>query len=186
VVALVDDLFGIQCRGGCSCAGPYGHRLLGIDQDRARELASQAVDGWLGVKPGWTRLSFSFYLSEPVFDYLVEAVHLAAAYGARLLPAYRLDPRSGLWRHPDAPAPPVGLGRISYDDAGRLRHPGAAPRRVPEHALPGYLQRARAILAAVPSGNGHEHPAVPVPDRFERLRWFELPHACLATPAPER
>ncbi|MEZ5271461.1 MAG: aminotransferase class V-fold PLP-dependent enzyme [Ilumatobacteraceae bacterium] len=34
VVALLSDLFGIQSRGGCSCAGPYGHRLLGIDPAR--------------------------------------------------------------------------------------------------------------------------------------------------------
>jgi selenocysteine lyase/cysteine desulfurase len=52
VVALLNDLFGIQARGGCSCAGPYGHRLLGIDPDRANAFASQAVAGWLGIKPG--------------------------------------------------------------------------------------------------------------------------------------
>ena len=38
VVAILNDLFGIQARGGCSCAGPYGHRLLGIDLDRSEEL----------------------------------------------------------------------------------------------------------------------------------------------------
>jgi hypothetical protein len=49
MVALLNDLFGIQSRGGCSCAGPYGHRLLGIDLDRARQFAGCAVDGWLGA-----------------------------------------------------------------------------------------------------------------------------------------
>src|SRR5262249_49146646 len=56
VVALLSDLFGIQCRGGCSCAGPYGHDLLGIDDVQARDFAAQAASGWLGVKPGWTRV----------------------------------------------------------------------------------------------------------------------------------
>jgi hypothetical protein len=65
---------------------------LGID--RARDLAGQAVDGWLGIKPGWTRLSFSLYLWEPVFNY-VAAVHLVATHGARLLPEDRFDPASG-------------------------------------------------------------------------------------------
>ena len=43
VVALLNDLFGIQCRGGCSCAGPYGHRLLDIGIERARDFAGRAV-----------------------------------------------------------------------------------------------------------------------------------------------
>ena len=42
VVALLNDLFGIQARGGCSCAGPYGHRLLGIGPERSRALNEQA------------------------------------------------------------------------------------------------------------------------------------------------
>ncbi|MFL6172615.1 MAG: aminotransferase class V-fold PLP-dependent enzyme, partial [Marmoricola sp.] len=52
VVALLNDLFGIQSRGGCSCAGPYGHDLLGIGPREAERLAAQAVAGRLGVKPG--------------------------------------------------------------------------------------------------------------------------------------
>lgn len=115
VVSVLNDLFGIQSRGGCSCAGPYGHRLLGIGPDLAHEFAGQAVEGYLGVKPGWTRLSFSFYLSEPEFAYLVEAVQLVATYGERLLPEYRFDPRSGLWRHRDAPEPPERLDRFGFD-----------------------------------------------------------------------
>jgi selenocysteine lyase/cysteine desulfurase len=181
VVALLNDLFGIQCRGGCSCAGPYGHRLLGIDQDRAHQLASQAVDGWLGIKPGWTRLSFSFYLSEAVFDYLVAAVHLVATHGARLLPAYQFDPGSGLWRHRDAPPPPTSLRRLAYDADGRLCGQGGGPHLpVPDSALAGYLREAGVILAAHPAAGGQEHPGAAVPDGFERLRWFELPDACLA------
>jgi hypothetical protein len=150
VVALLNDLFGIQCRGGCSCAGPYGHRLLGIDLDHANAFASQAAAGWLGIKPGWTRLSFSFYLSEPVFDYIVEAVHLVATHGARLLGDYRFDPRSGLWRHHRAPLPPPGLSRIVDDREGGLGRPEAAAGRAPERALDGYLRQARQILAARP------------------------------------
>jgi selenocysteine lyase/cysteine desulfurase len=55
VVALLNDLFGIQARGGCSCAGPYGHRLLGIGPERSRALSEQAGHGYLGIKPGWVR-----------------------------------------------------------------------------------------------------------------------------------
>jgi selenocysteine lyase/cysteine desulfurase len=178
VVALLNDLFGIQARGGCSCAGPYGHRLLGIDLDRAHQLASLAVDGWLGIKPGWTRLSFSFYLSEAAFDYVVEAVHLVATHGARLLEQYRFDPRSGLWQHRNAAAPPVSLRRLSYDADGRLCHPFGGHRRLPDSMLAPYLRQAEAIFAAHPLPNGDERAAT-VFDEFEWLRWFELPHVCL-------
>jgi selenocysteine lyase/cysteine desulfurase len=180
VVALLNDLFGIQARGGCSCAGPYGHRLLGIDPDHANAFASQAVAGWLGIKPGWVRLSFSFYLSEAEFDYLVDAVHLVASHGARLLPDYRFDPRSGLWRHRHAPPPPpAGLSGLLHDRDGRLRRPEAAAGRAPERVLDGHLRQARQILAARPDpdGDGQVLPVLSGP--LERLRWFELPPACL-------
>jgi selenocysteine lyase/cysteine desulfurase len=175
VVALLNDLFGIQARGGCSCAGPYGHRLLGIDPRRARALAAEAVDGRLGIKPGWARLSFSFYLSEPEFAYLVEAVHLVAAYGARLLPEYRFDPATGLWRHREAPVPPVSLAASAPWDGGGSE-PVRPAGRDPE-ALYRYLAEARAIL-----GGRSIVDAEParVGERFDALRWFELPACCVS------
>jgi hypothetical protein len=106
VVAMLNDLFGIQARGGCSCAGPYGHRLLGIDPDRSRALNDQAGQGWMGIKPGWVRLSFNYFIDDEVADFLVEAVGLLATSGHRLLGDYRFDPRSGHWRHRNAPPDP--------------------------------------------------------------------------------
>jgi selenocysteine lyase/cysteine desulfurase len=96
VVAVLNDLFGIQARGGCSCAGPYGHRLLAIDAHRSQALAEQARRGYLGVKPGWARVSFNYFISDTVCDYLIEAVDLVATHGHRLLGDYRFDPRAGL------------------------------------------------------------------------------------------
>jgi selenocysteine lyase/cysteine desulfurase len=178
VVALLSDLFGIQARGGCSCAGPYGHQLLGIDQQRARDFACQAVDGFLGIKPGWTRLSFSFCQSEEAFRYIVAAVHLVATHGHRLLGHYRFDPYSGLWSHRDAPAPPASLDRLLSSGGGSLQR---LRRGVPDSELPRYLRQAEAVLAApraAPAADGV------LADPLERLRWFELRGECLtATPA---
>jgi selenocysteine lyase/cysteine desulfurase len=179
VVALLNDLFGIQARGGCSCAGPYGHQLLGIDPDRANRFASLASRGWLGIKPGWTRVSFSFYLPEPVFEYIVEAVHLAATHGARLLPDYQFDPRSGLWRHRRALAPEVSLRQLSYHPERQLDAPRGEAPRVPDTALVEHLRQAAAILEARPHVNGHGQAATVPVEGFERLRWFELPRACV-------
>ncbi len=64
VVAVLNDLFGIQARGGCSCAGPYGHRLLGIDLERSHEFEREITRGCEGIKPGWTRVSFNYFISE--------------------------------------------------------------------------------------------------------------------------
>ena len=95
VVALLSDLFGIQSRGGCSCAGPYGHRLLGIDIERSHEFEQEITHGCEGIKPGWTRVSFNYFISEAVFQYLVDAVDLVAEHGWKLLPEYRFDPAIG-------------------------------------------------------------------------------------------
>jgi hypothetical protein len=178
VVAVLNDLLGIQSRGGCACAGPYGHRLLGIELDRARDLASKTVDGWLGIKPGWTRVSFSFYLSEPAFEYIVAAVHLVGTFGARLLPEYRFEPRTGVWRHRNATAPPSVLEGLSYDDGGRLRRPGNGHRRVADDLLTRYLRQSEVALAARPPAVA-DAPRATMPDDLERLRWFELPEVCL-------
>ncbi|MCI0689756.1 MAG: aminotransferase class V-fold PLP-dependent enzyme [Sporichthyaceae bacterium] len=178
VVALLSDLFGIQARGGCSCAGPYGHRLLGIDHDLARGFADQTVDGWLGIKPGWVRLGFSFYQPESLVDYVISAVHLVATHGANLLPLYRFDPHTGRWQHRAAQPPAVDLDQVWYDPDGRLRHPEHGLRRASERVLAGYLRQAEATLTAHRYPNGHGQPGS-VTDPFDRLRWFELPPVCL-------
>ncbi len=69
VVALLNDLFGIQARGGCSCAGPYGHRLLGIDVERSHEYERAITAGCEGIKPGWVRVNFNYFIDEEVFRF---------------------------------------------------------------------------------------------------------------------
>jgi selenocysteine lyase/cysteine desulfurase len=151
VVALLSDLFGIQARGGCSCAGPYGHRLLGIDDADARRHAAQAVAGWLGSKPGWTRLSFSYYLSEEMFEYVVAAVHLVAEHGWRLLPQYRFDRQSGLCSHLRQSAPVPRLTDLLTDlRADAERPPAAVPTRTTRADLAEHLRAAAAILGLDP------------------------------------
>lgn len=57
IVRLLSDRFGIQTRGGCSCAGTYGHILLGVDQETSKEITCQIDEGDLSRKPGWVRIS---------------------------------------------------------------------------------------------------------------------------------
>jgi selenocysteine lyase/cysteine desulfurase len=181
VVAVLNDLFGIQARGGCSCAGPYGHRLLGIDVERSHEFEREIARGCEGIKPGWTRVSFNYFISETVFRYIVDAVDLVACEGWRLLPTYRFDPETGLWRHRDgAVEPPFRLGDLAYETTtGVLLVPELPHDRAPESALAGYLEEARRLLAEAPGWDG-DGAGPGVSDDFEQLRWFELPSASLA------
>jgi selenocysteine lyase/cysteine desulfurase len=179
VVALLNDLFGIQSRGGCSCAGPYGHRLLGIDLDRSHEFEREIAGGCEGIKPGWVRVNFNYFISPAVFDYVVEAVRLVARDGWRLLPDYRFEPATGLWRHRRAaPEPPLRLADVTYDADGEMRYP-RHDDRAPDSALAGYLAEARELFAAAP-GTADGDPGALVTADFEHLRWFDLPARCLA------
>jgi len=183
VVAILNDLFGIQSRGGCSCAGPYGHRLLGIDLARSREFEREISGGCEGIKPGWVRINFNYFISETVFRYVVEAVTMVAEYGARLVPYYRFDPLSGLWRHRDGTVePPLRLDQLSYA-SGTLTWP-RRDDRVDESALAGYLTEARELFESLSQAASDDHAAdamhsadvrAVLGDDFEHLRWFDLP-----------
>ena len=67
-------------------------------------MDDEVARGHLGAKLAFTRLSFNYFISETVFEYILDAVHLIADEGWKLLPLYRFDPDSGLWRHADARA----------------------------------------------------------------------------------
>jgi len=177
VVALLNDLFGIQARGGCSCAGPYGHRLLAIGAARSHALSEEIGLGCEGVKPGWTRVNLNYFISAAAADYIADAVDLIAADGYRLLPDYRFDPSTGLWRHAgQAPEAPLRLSEVSYGADGQMTYPRRRGQ-AGEDAFPGYLRQGRALLAARPAALD-DGPTGLDPD-FEALRWFPLPPACL-------
>jgi selenocysteine lyase/cysteine desulfurase len=178
VVAVLNDLFGIQARGGCSCAGPYGHRLLAIGAARSHALRDEVGHGCDGIKPGWSRVNLNYFISAAQADYIAAAVELIAADGYRLLPDYRFDPHTGLWRHAGGPPrPPLMLSEVSYGPDGEMTYPSHRGR-AGEEAFPGYLRQARRMLAGLP-GQLDDGPTGLSPD-FEVLRWFPLPPGCLS------
>jgi selenocysteine lyase/cysteine desulfurase len=177
VVSLLNDLFGIQSRGGCSCAGPYGHRLLGIDLDHSHRFERQIAAGCEGIKPGWVRVNFNYFLSDAVVDYIVDAVLFVARHGHRFLGDYRFDPATALWRHRRGLVePPLRLSQLTYAPDGTLTYPRHADR-APESELARYLAEAEVLAAAAassdPGADAH------VTDDFDDLRWFDLPAHCL-------
>ncbi|MBY8887051.1 aminotransferase class V-fold PLP-dependent enzyme [Streptomyces sp. PTM05] len=173
VTALLDDLFGIQARGGCSCAGPYGHTLLGISPERAEALRDVICgQGFEMLKPGWTRVSLPYFMSEAVQEHIIEAVEIIATAGHRLLSDYHSDVRAGIWRHRGAIAEPVPDLWGVFATTGRPRRAA----RASEEVLAQHRQRARRILSSRPlsavDGTGLM-PAV-----FEGLCQFPLPPTC--------
>jgi selenocysteine lyase/cysteine desulfurase len=99
VTVLLNDLFGIQSRAGCSCAGPYGHRLLGIDQPTSELYRDWVRKGFQGIKPGWCRVGFHYAMDDAEADFVIAAVEFVARHGHRFLPLYGFDPATGLWSH---------------------------------------------------------------------------------------
>jgi selenocysteine lyase/cysteine desulfurase len=98
VAVLLNDLFGIQARAGCLCAGTFGHRYFKLGEDislRYRELIRQGLRGLL---PGWTRVTLHFLMTDDELRFLCNAVLFVARYGKSFLPLYRFDPRRGDWR----------------------------------------------------------------------------------------
>jgi selenocysteine lyase/cysteine desulfurase len=96
---LLNDMFGIQSRAGCMCAGPYGHLLLSIDEERSQMFRCITQEGKLGFKPGWCRVNFHYLLSEIEFEFICKAIEFIADYGYLFLDEYSFNIQSGEWTH---------------------------------------------------------------------------------------
>jgi hypothetical protein len=133
-------------------------------------MDAEVTRGHMGAKLAFTRLSFPPYMSDAAFEYVLEAVHLVADEGWKLLPQYRFDAASGLFCH-----------RAAAEPAARLGFGAAPPATAPESVLPGQLAAARAVVARA-AADAPAGPLAdpPVSDEFERVRWFALPGEALA------
>jgi len=74
VVKLLNDRFGIQSRGGCSCAGTYGHYLLHVDKQHSKSITDKIDEGDLSEKPGWVRLSLHPTTTNAEVNYIIDAL----------------------------------------------------------------------------------------------------------------
>ncbi len=88
IVRALSDFYGIQVRGGCSCAGTYGHYLLHVSKEQSREITSKINSGDLSTKPGWVRLSLHPVMTEREVHFICDAVAEIAANADKLLESY--------------------------------------------------------------------------------------------------
>jgi len=119
VCAVLNDLFGIQSRGGCQCAGPYSQHLLGLtsgDDGRPSDTNAEIEHALVQYKeraellrPGYTRLSLPFKgLTSKEVQYVVKALVWVSEKGWELMCQYRCNHRTGEWRHAARQGKPLG------------------------------------------------------------------------------
>jgi selenocysteine lyase/cysteine desulfurase len=99
VAKLLNDLFGIQTRAGCMCAGPYGHLLLDIDYQTSLKYRKIILLGYEGIKPGWVRVNLHYTLNQEDIDYLINTIKYIAKYGYLFLEKYALNMKTAEWKY---------------------------------------------------------------------------------------
>ena len=120
-------------------------------------------------------MNFNYFLSETVFEFLLQAVDFVAEYGWKFLPDYRFDPESGQWRHRRGrPSAVMTLEDVSYR-SGKMEYRTRTATE-PEWVLESYLKEALACAEVVQSMEPSEiEDDPPLSEDFEHLRWFPLP-----------
>jgi len=175
VTSLLNDLFGIQSRAGCSCAGPYGHRLLGIGSDKSEQYRKWIARGYSGIKPGWCRISLHYVMDDNEVGYILDAVEFIAEYGHRFLPQYDFDLHTGAWMHKrDC----VCLEGFSLEAALQCPGPAATALSTSERAqhYDRFLAAARELAAELAQqGDSAEFQ---FPPELEALKFFSIPEDC--------
>jgi selenocysteine lyase/cysteine desulfurase len=99
MVRLLNDRFGVQARGGCSCAGTYGHYLLNVDPTRSKAITDRIDFGDLSAKPGWVRLSFHPTMTMADIDHSLDAVAEVATHAEAWAADYVYSPQTNEYAH---------------------------------------------------------------------------------------
>lgn len=81
---ILNDVFGIQVRSGCNCAGPFGIQLLSLTEERVNYLAEEFKKGILIEKPGWLRFNIHYSFTEEDFNYLVFSLKFCSEHGREI------------------------------------------------------------------------------------------------------
>ena len=178
ITTLLNDLFGIQSRAGCSCAGPYGHRLLGIDEETSEEYRSCVVDGFSGIKPGWCRISMHYVMDDLEVDYLLDAIDFVARYGGLFLPLYDFNLYDGAWNKKDNP---ISLQRFSLEAAlgAGKGDESPMPHKERDACYKNYLDEASKFAGKLQKQDSSKDYSLE--GKLGELQFFALPECCMQT-----
>ncbi len=195
VCALLNDLFGIQSRGGCQCAGPYSQYLLGMNDKNCSSTrgcgSNEAVEDWLVhtkdelMRPGATRLSLpTMGTTTEQEDYVVEAIRWVATHGWKLLHVYRCNHRSGEWRHKSRQGSPLGthdrrwLSHYRLNISPREDIDGDTASKNGVSSLTSAMNNANEMLVLVTKDQSSISQALKMVEEEESpssLRWYVYP-----------
>lgn len=99
VSRLLNDRYGIQVRGGCSCAGTYGHYLLSVDPSLSESIRQKITNGDLSAKPGWVRLSVHPMMTDKEASYIADAIEEIAHNHRKFAEDYQYVSRENEFYH---------------------------------------------------------------------------------------
>lgn len=196
VCALLNDVFGIQARGGCACAGPYAQNLLGIDEKLAKKIEDLLLeDSRLDrvhlrryheysereiLRPGFVRLNLPYFMSHAAVEFVLKAVEMVAKHGWMLLPQYMFNPETGEWKHRKHQVfrDRKWLGSISYSE-GHMTYPSSLGiTKEPSGSYMECLLEAEEIFRKAATDklvNSVGDQTLLFGEEGERYRWFLLP-----------
>ncbi|KAJ1370590.1 hypothetical protein KIN20_032351 [Parelaphostrongylus tenuis] len=195
ISALLNDLFGIQSRAGCMCAGPYAQHLMGIDEELAEQYftALKESDGLdrthlrrVGeyssnelLRPGFTRISVPYFWTDRQVDHLVECIRFVAERAADFIHLYQLNCESAEWHHQKQRTfhARKWLGHVTFTRNGMVLEERKRDTSEPVPLTSSIIEAHRladeslAVMkkAAVPDGR------LAIDHRYSHLRWFVLP-----------
>ncbi len=99
LVQLLNDLFGFQVRGGCACAGTYGHFLLEVSHEKSQEITDKISHGDLSVKPGWVRWSLHPTMKDTDITDFSAALRYIIQHKEKLQQLYSYIPKQNHFKH---------------------------------------------------------------------------------------
>ena len=173
---LLNDLFGIQARAGCSCASPYGHRLLKINQQRSSAYREAIQKGCHSIKPGWLRICFHYVMDQAEFDFVCQGIDFVAHWGHLFIDEYEMDWRTGAWSHrnlePQTGDESMRIERILGAAQDPVKRQEAIDR---EQLYQQYVDEASSLVNERKKSNIIEFNRFCCPE-VEKLRYFSVQH----------
>ena len=120
ISALLNDIFGIQSRPGCSCASTYGQYLLGISDSDLKDIEQITCTGKEIFRPGYTRLNLPYFYPDYVIDYILDAVVFLSEHAFKFLPLYAFKIESGRFYHRNEDTKKKWLNDILFNNESKI------------------------------------------------------------------
>lgn len=193
ISVLLNDLFGIQTRAGCMCAGPYAQKLLGIDEELSRRFVTALQESpdldrthlrrqaeysqQEFLRPGFTRISFPYFFTLQQVEHILSAIHFVSEHAADFFHLYQVNCETGEWHHQSQRVfhGRRWIGHVQFTSSGLKSKAMGTPDAPDMEKCLGLAKdlaeetSQSMVLSRIPDGR------LAVNKEFHELRWFVLP-----------